>query len=84
MPDIDYRSLSCSVQIFFAVSCGDPATFTTHSNGIFFFEIARKERWMIRHGVPILAERATPNGQCQSCLAEPRNVTAQWLQFKLS
>jgi len=56
MPDIDYRSLSCSVQIFFAVSSGNPAAFTRDSKGIGFFEIARKERSMIRHGVRILAE----------------------------
>ncbi len=56
VPDIDYRSLSGSVQIFFAVSCGDPAAFTGDSEGISFLEIARKERSMIRHGVRILAE----------------------------
>jgi hypothetical protein len=57
MPDIDHRSLSCCVKIFFAVSGGDPAAFSGDSNGIFFFEIARKKRWMIGHGVPILAEQ---------------------------
>ena len=57
MPYIHYRSLSCSVQIFFAVSCDNPAAFTGDSKGISFLEIARKERSMIRHGVPILAER---------------------------
>ena len=57
MPDVDDRGLTCSVQIFFAVSGGNPAAFARDSNGILLFEIARKERAMIRHGVRILAEQ---------------------------
>ena len=56
MANVDYCSLSRCVQIFFAVGCGNPAPFTGDSKGISFLEIARKERWMIRHGVRILAE----------------------------
>ena len=60
MTNVDHRSLPCSVQIFFAVRCGNPAAFTGDSKGISFLEIARKERSMIRHGVPILAELRQP------------------------
>ncbi len=56
MPDVDHGCLSRCVEIFFAVSGGNPATISGNSNEVFFFEIARKERWMIRHGVRILAE----------------------------
>ena len=42
MPDVDYRSLSCSVQIFFAVSCGNPAAFTGDSKGIGFLKLRGK------------------------------------------
>src|ERR1041385_529838 len=56
MPGVYDRSLSCCVQIFFAVRGGNPAAFSRDSNGILLLEIARKQRWMIRHGVRILAE----------------------------
>jgi len=56
MPDVDHRSLPGGVQILFAVRRRDPAAFSANSNGVFFFETAWEESWMIRHGVRILAE----------------------------
>lgn len=84
MPDIDYRSLPRGIQIFLAVRSGNPAAFTGDSNGILLFEIARKERWMIRHGVRILAELRQTNPQhrakfCQSLLPQPQGHTERIL-----
>src|SRR5689334_17863637 len=56
MPDVDHGCLTGSVQVSFAVNGSNPATFSAHSNGIFFFEIAREQRSIVGHGVRILAE----------------------------
>jgi len=56
MPDVYDSVLSCGVQIFSAVCCGNPAAFARDGERIGLLEIARKERSMIQHGVPILAE----------------------------
>src|SRR5690349_9494458 len=57
MPDVYDCGLPRCVQVFTAVNGGNPAAFTGSSNRVVLSEIARKERWMIRHGVRILAEQ---------------------------
>jgi len=57
MPDVYDRGLPGSVQIFSAVSGGNPAAFARDGERIGLLEIARKQSSIIRHGVRILAEQ---------------------------
>ena len=88
MPDIDYRCLSRCIQIFFAVGGGKPAAFPGNSERIALVEVAGKQRWMIRHGVRILAEQrqANPHNSAKFCqsLSDVGHRAEELVIFRIS